>query len=151
MLFRSLMSDPTFGELSTRQREFLADIRDSGEHLLALINDILDLSKIEAGKVEVHLERVGVQRLADAMAATFEPLARQRGLGFGVTIEPGVPETMLTDEMRCGQILKNLLSNAIKFTETGEVALRVAANAAGDLLAFHVRDSGIGIDRKSVV
>ncbi|WP_374566648.1 response regulator [Ideonella sp.] len=145
LILAKLLADNKTGNLNDEQVKFAQTIASAGNDLLTLINDILDLSKIEAGKVEVNLERVGVQRLADAMAATFEPLARQRGLGFGVTIEPGVPEVMLTDEMRCGQILKNLLSNAIKFTERGEVALRVAANAAGDMLAFHVRDSGIGI------
>jgi len=145
LILAKLLADNKPGNLNDEQVKFAQTIASAGNDLLTLINDILDLSKIEAGKVEVHLERLGVQRLVDGLLATFEPLAREKGLGFGITVEPGVPDSLLTDEMRCGQILKNLLSNAIKFTEKGEVALRVSANETGDTLAFSVRDSGIGI------
>ncbi|HEX5687616.1 MAG TPA: response regulator [Ideonella sp.] len=145
LILAKLLADNKPGNLTEEQVKFAQTIASAGNDLLTLINDILDLSKIEAGKVEVHLERIGVQRLVDGLAAAFEPLARDKGLGFSVALEPDVPETTVTDEVRCGQILKNLLSNAIKFTEKGEVALRVSALDGGDTLAFSVRDSGIGI------
>ena len=147
LILAKLLADNKPGTLNPDQVKFAQTIVSAGHDLLTLINDILDLSKIESGKVEVNLERIPVQRIVDSMIAGFEPVALQRQLHLAATVEPGTPAWLVTDEMRCGQVLKNLLSNAIKFTETGEVTLRVAPAAGSDSgrLAFSVHDTGIGI------
>jgi CheY-like chemotaxis protein/CHASE3 domain sensor protein len=144
LILAKLLADNKHGNLTPEQVKFAETISSAGQDLLALINDILDLSKVEAGKVEVTAETVHVGRAIDAATRIFEPIVRDKGLAFAVTIEPGTPETIVTDAQRFGQILRNLLSNAVKFTERGEVTLRVAA-ADGDRVAFAVRDTGIGI------
>jgi CheY-like chemotaxis protein/signal transduction histidine kinase/CHASE3 domain sensor protein len=144
LILARLLADNKGGNLTAEQVKFAQTIASAGNDLLLLINDILDLSKIEAGKVEVQIERVPVQRLIDALVPAFEPVANQRALAFSTAVEPGTPEWLETDEARCGQILKNLLSNAFKFTDKGEVSLRIAA-APEDRLSFDVRDTGIGI------
>ncbi len=94
--------------------------------MLNLINDILDISKVEAGKLEVRPENASVERLVDGLRGMFEPLAMDRKLGFQVDVQQGSPTLLFTDRQRLEQILKNLLSNAIKFTEQGEVSLSVS-------------------------
>jgi len=140
--FSELLTDPGFGDLSPRQREFLSDIRDSGEHLLALINDILDLSKIEAGKLDVNREHVDVAELVGESAAMLRP----QGAKKGITLEVSGPSggRAHVDPRLVRQVLVNLLSNAVKFTPNGG---RVDAAAAfeGDDLAITVSDTGIGI------
>src|SRR5262249_12228613 len=131
------------------QIKFAQTISSAGTDLLALINDILDLSKIEAGKVEVRAEPVVVARTVDSIARTFQAVAAEKNLRFEMTIEPGTPERMETDPQRLGQILKNLLSNALKFTETGGVSMRVFA-APGHTVSFAVRDTGIGIPEQQL-
>ena len=140
--FSELLTDPGFGDLSPRQREFLSDIRDSGEHLLALINDILDLSKIEAGKLDVNREHVDVAELVRESAAMLRP----QGAKKGITLEVQGPTggRAHVDPRLVRQVLVNLLSNAVKFTPDGG---RVDAAAAfeGDDLVLTVSDTGIGI------
>ncbi|WP_423222063.1 response regulator [Ideonella lacteola] len=145
LILAKLLADNKAGNLNEEQVKFAQTIASAGNDLLTLINDILDLSKIEAGKVEVQLETVAVQRLVHSMSATFEPQARHRGLAFEVSVDPQVPASFVTDDMRCGQVLKNLLSNALKFTEKGGVSLRVSSDASAGTLSFAVHDSGIGI------
>ncbi len=145
LILSKLLADNREGNLSAEQVKFAETIYGAGNDLLALINDILDLAKIEAGKVEVNPEDVSVQRLIDEITATIRPLAQQKGLVFGVTLHEGAPERLVTDPLRVGQVLKNLLSNAVKFTERGEVAVEVGPLEAGDGIAFTVRDTGIGI------
>jgi signal transduction histidine kinase len=140
--FSELLTDPGFGDLSPRQREFLSDIRDSGEHLLALINDILDLSKIEAGKLDVNREDVDVAELVRESASMLRPQAAKKGLTLEVSVPPAGRARL--DPRLVRQVLVNLLSNAVKFTpESG----RVDATAAyeGDDLVLTVSDTGIGI------
>ncbi|HVW67620.1 MAG TPA: response regulator [Steroidobacteraceae bacterium] len=144
LILAKLLADNKHGNLNEEQVKFAQTIFGAGNDLLALINDILDLSKIEAGKVEVQPESVDIERSVEALLHSFEPQARERGLGFTATLDPGVPERILTDPQRLGQILKNLLSNAFKFTEQGSVSLRVSATDAGEVV-FAVQDSGIGI------
>src|SRR5690606_3733779 len=108
-----------------------------------LINDILDLAKIESGKVEVAIEPVRLPHLLDPLRLTFEPIAQDAKLAFRVEVDEGVPETIRTDMLRVQQVLRNLLSNALKFTKAGEVALSVTR--ADDRIRFAVRDTGIGI------
>lgn len=116
----------------------------AGNDLLTLINDILDLSKIEAGKLDVKPEIVGLARAVDELVDTFQPIARDKHLELTTVIEPGLPATIYTDPTRLQQIVKNLLSNALKFTERGGVALTVG-RAPGGRIAFAVKDTGIGI------
>ena len=146
LILAKLLADNKDGNLTPQQVKFAQTITSAGNDLLNLINDVLDLSRIEAGKVEVTPEAVSVARIVDALVKTFQPAAEQKQLLFSTAVEPGVPEQIETDAQRLGQILKNLLSNALKFTERGEVALRVFSPATGQV-SFAVRDTGVGIAR----
>jgi signal transduction histidine kinase/DNA-binding response OmpR family regulator/CHASE3 domain sensor protein len=143
LILARLLADNRDGNLTSEQVKFAETIYSAGNDLLTLINDILDLSKIEAGKLELRSEDVPLQRLADELADVFRPIARERGIDFSTEIEPAAPAAIATDPTRLRQILKNLISNALKFTERGGVSLRV--RRAGDRVAFDVKDTGIGI------
>ena len=151
MILSSLLKENRDGNLSEKQVEYASIINSSGNDLLVLINDILDLAKIESGKLEFNYEQLALRPLLDQLRMMFTPLAEQQGLGFDLTIEDGVPEEVATDGLRIQQILKNLISNACKFTQEGRVAVRayVPAPAANPLpvpaVAFAVSDTGIGI------
>jgi signal transduction histidine kinase/DNA-binding response OmpR family regulator/CHASE3 domain sensor protein len=144
LILAKLLADNKDGNLTAEQVKFAQTIAGAGNDLLALINDILDLSKIEAGKVEVQIEPVLVSRIVESMNANFQPAAQQKGIAFSTEIEPGTPQRIESDAQRVGQILNNLLSNALKFTAAGEVSLRIVPDGDG-MLSFAVRDSGIGI------
>ncbi|MGL6093380.1 MAG: CHASE3 domain-containing protein, partial [Pseudomonas paracarnis] len=144
LILAKLLADNPQENLSAEQVKFAESIYSAGNDLLNLINDILDISKVEAGKLEVRPENASVERLVDGLRGMFEPLAMDRKLGFQVDVQQGSPTLLFTDRQRLEQILKNLLSNAIKFTEQGEVSLSVS-RAPGEGIAFTVRDSGIGI------
>ena len=144
LILAKLLADNTSGNLSDEQVRFAQTIYSAGNDLLQLINDILDISKVEAGKLELVPEDVPVRRVVEGLARTFEPLARQKQLEFKVAVDPGVPASLHTDRQRMEQILKNLLSNAVKFTEVGAVSLSVSTTPEGDI-AFRVQDTGIGI------
>lgn len=143
LILAKLLAENPQENLSDEQVKFAESIYSAGNDLLNLINDILDIAKVEAGKLDVRAETTQVARLADGLRAMFEPLAAQKGLGFEVIVEPQVPATLYTDRQRLEQILKNLLSNALKFTEHGQVSLTLAQQPGG--VVFHVQDSGIGI------
>lgn len=143
LILSKLLGDNGDGNLTEEQVRYAQTIQSSGNDLLTLINDILDLSKIEAGHVQVRPEGVSVQRAASDLDRLFRPVAEERGLAFAISIDPEVPELIETDRQRLEQILKNLLSNACKFTEAGSVRLEVRRD--GDRLAFAVEDTGIGI------
>ncbi|OHC71712.1 MAG: regulator [Rhodocyclales bacterium RIFCSPLOWO2_02_FULL_63_24] len=151
MILSSLLKQNKDGNLSEKQVEFAATINSAGMDLLNLINDILDLSKVEAGQMQFNFAALPVPDICDSVRATFEPLAEQKGLAFRVEADGGIPALFHGDEQRVHQILKNLLSNALKFTEKGEVSLRIATPSAHDnplpvaALAFIVSDTGIGI------
>ncbi len=144
LILAKLLADNKGGNLTAEQVRYAETIHGAGNDLLTLINDILDLAKIEAGQATVDIEPVSIARAVQSIAEPLRPLAREKNLAFSAVVEPGVPEQLRTDAQRLGQILKNLLSNAIKFTERGEVALRVWAQPDGRV-AFSVRDTGIGI------
>ncbi|WP_345530685.1 HAMP domain-containing protein [Microbispora amethystogenes] len=152
ILAQLLAQNPT-RNLTPKQVEYANVIHSAGTDLLQLINDILDLSKIEAGKMDISPEPVSLRQLLDYVEANFRPLTTQKGLRFGVTVASGVPARLMTDEQRLRQVLRNLLSNAVKFTEAGSVELRIERAPGADLpgaagqevLAFHVVDTGIGI------
>ncbi len=143
LILAKLLADNRDGNLTPEQVKYARGISSAGNDLLSLINDILDLSKIEARKIEVVRSAVDVNELVSRLAQTFEPMAEQKQIYFRVIKSPGLPATMETDAQRLSQVLRNLLSNAIKFTERGEVALEVTAR--GEQVEFAVRDSGIGI------
>ncbi|MEH6438273.1 CHASE3 domain-containing protein, partial [Massilia sp. DD77] len=144
LILAKLLADNTSGNLTDEQVRFAHTIYSAGNDLLQLINDILDISKVEAGKLDLVPEDVPVRRVVEGLARTFEPLARHKHLDFKVNIAPDVPATLHTDRQRIEQILKNLLSNAVKFTDSGAVSLSVALGSEG-MLTFRVQDSGIGI------
>ncbi|ALK98339.1 chemotaxis protein CheY [Massilia sp. WF1] len=144
LILAKLLADNAAGNLNDEQVRFAQTIYSAGNDLLNLINDILDISKVEAGKLELVPEELPLRRVIEGLARTFEPLAHQKNLEFSLTVEPSVPMAIHTDRQRLEQILKNLLSNAVKFTAAGRVSLTVSANAEG-WVQFEVQDSGIGI------
>ncbi|MEU4882955.1 HAMP domain-containing protein [Streptomyces althioticus] len=165
LILAKLLADNAEGNLSPKQVEFAETIHGAGSDLLQLINDILDLSKVEAGKMDVSPTRIALVQLVDYVEATFRPLTAEKGLDLSVRISPELPATLHTDEQRLLQVLRNLLSNAVKFTDSGSVelvirparddvpqAIREQLLEAGsltdpdaDLIAFSVSDTGIGI------
>ncbi|KQV49086.1 response regulator [Massilia sp. Root335] len=144
LILAKLLADNGNGNLNEEQVRFAQTIYSAGNDLLNLINDILDISKVEAGKLELVPEDLPLRRVIEGLARVFEPLARQKHLTFDLSVEPDVPMSIHTDRQRLEQILKNLLSNAVKFTDAGKVTLHVSASTDG-WIQFAVQDSGIGI------
>jgi signal transduction histidine kinase/DNA-binding response OmpR family regulator len=144
LILAKLLAENKGGSLSAEQVRYAETIYASGNTLLTLINDILDLSKIEAGAIEVQTEETSPASIAEALSRTFQPIAAEKHLEFTVDVVPAAPRKMTTDPQRIQQILTNLLSNAFKFTERGGVILRVAPSGP-EAIAFEVRDTGPGI------
>ncbi|MGZ4974538.1 MAG: response regulator, partial [Limisphaerales bacterium] len=144
LILAKLLADNREGNLTPEQVKFAKTIQSAGNDLLALINDVLDLAKVEAGHVEVKPLDVQLSALVESLRGTFQPVAAEKGLALKMRITDGVPEKISTDPQRLEQVIRNLLSNAIKFTEHGEVSLEVSRTPE-NLVAFAVRDSGIGI------
>ncbi|MEU6934686.1 HAMP domain-containing protein [Streptomyces sp. NPDC046374] len=159
ILAQLLAQNPT-RNLTAKQVEYAGIIHSAGSDLLQLINDILDLSKVEAGKMDFNPERVPLRRLLDYVEATFRPLTSQKSLAFTVSTAAGIPVDLVTDDSRLRQVLRNLLSNAVKFTEHGSVELRIepvsddalpaTVHRSGPVVAFRVTDTGIGIARENL-
>ena len=159
LILSKLLADNTEGTLSDKQVQHARTIWNSGNDLLRLIDDILDLSKVEAGAIELELAEFPVRTLTESIEALFRPIAQSRGLEFSVTLGPDLPATLCTDVHRLQQVLKNLLANAFKFTQRGSVELSIypvtggwdsaakALSQAKHVIAFAVKDSGIGIPR----
>ncbi|MER6997921.1 HAMP domain-containing protein [Streptomyces sp. NPDC000410] len=154
LILAQLLAQNPEGNLTEKQVDYAEVIHSAGSDLLQLINDILDLSKVEAGKMDVHRERFPLQRMLEYVEMTFRPLASERNLDFRVVAAADVPDEIITDESRLRQVLRNLLSNALKFTERGSVELRVDPATDDELpgplhgvpvVAFRVRDTGVGI------
>ncbi|MFC3821857.1 HAMP domain-containing protein, partial [Planomonospora venezuelensis] len=158
LILAQLLAQNPARNLTAKQVEYANVIHSAGTDLLQLINDILDLSKIEAGKMNLSLEPLPLRQLLDYVEATFRPLTTEKGLRFDVAVASDVPAELLMDEQRLRQVLRNLLSNAVKFTEKGSVGLRVERIGRADLpgargqgtLAFHVVDTGIGIAEENL-
>ncbi|MFP3600704.1 response regulator [Paraburkholderia strydomiana] len=144
LILAKLLQQNRSGNLTEEQVRYAETIHASNSDLLVLINDILDLSKVEAGQVTVELETVSLDATLQSLEEMFKPMADAKHLNLAFDRSPGVPDTFIGDGQRVTQILRNLLSNAMKFTQRGEVALSVAP-ADGDMLRIDVRDSGIGI------
>ncbi|MER7896347.1 HAMP domain-containing protein [Streptomyces sp. NPDC096046] len=165
LILAKLLADNAEGNLSPKQVEFAETIHGAGSDLLQLINDILDLSKVEAGKMDVSPTRIALVQLVDYVEATFRPLTAEKGLDLSVRVSPELPATLHTDEQRLLQVLRNLLSNAVKFTDSGSVELVIRparddvpqkireqlletgslTDPEAELIAFSVTDTGIGI------
>ncbi|MGE3476276.1 MAG: HAMP domain-containing protein [Rhodospirillaceae bacterium] len=157
LILSKLLSTNTQGNLTDKQVEFARSIHHAGSDLLALINDILDLSKIESGTVTLDVGETFFGSLRDHMDRTFAQLAQDKKLEFQVELDQDLPRSMYTDDKRLQQIIKNLLSNAFKFTENGYVRFKIAPVTSGwspsnvqlsrvsQVLAFTVEDTGIGI------
>ncbi|MFF3943072.1 HAMP domain-containing protein [Streptomyces phaeofaciens] len=165
LILAKLLADNAETNLSPKQVEFAETIHGAGSDLLQLINDILDLSKVEAGKMDVSPTRIALVQLVDYVEATFRPLTAEKGLDLSVRVSPELPATLHTDEQRLLQVLRNLLSNAVKFTDSGSVELVIRPAGAdvpvaikeqlleagsltdpdAALIAFSVTDTGIGI------
>jgi CheY-like chemotaxis protein len=159
MILSSLLKQNKDGNLTEKQVEFAATINSAGSDLLELINDILDLSKVEAGQMQFNFGALPVRDVCESLRSLFDPIAEQRGLDFGIVIAADAPPLLYGDEQRVHQILKNLLSNAMKFTERGSVTLQVATPPADEnplpvpAVAFSAIDTGIGIpaDKQQLV
>ncbi len=144
LILSKLLLENEHGNLSAKQLEFARTIYTAGADLLQLISDILDLSKIEAGKMEILPDLVSVADVQAYVTSTFDPIAADKELRFTIDADPALPATIVSDEQRLEQVLRNLLSNAFKFTEEGGVTLSVERRAGGRI-AFAVSDTGVGI------
>lgn len=149
LILARLLADNRGGQLTPEQVRYANTIHASGTHLLTLINDILDLARIESGRLDLHVEDVDVRALVDGLRESFEPLAREKALDFRVEVQDGTPATLSTDGVRLQQVVVNLLSNAMKFTDEGHVRLRVTAPDDARV-AFVVEDTGPGIEREKL-
>ncbi|MGM9509789.1 response regulator [Larkinella sp. GY13] len=146
LLLSRLLAENNEENLSDDQIDYAKVIQSSGNGLLGLIDEILDLSKIEAGQMKLEYLDVSIPEITDELQALFAPLAKEKGLDFTITVEKTVPSVIETDKMRLGQILKNLISNALKFTSKGGITLTVKRLTPTDsTLSFVVKDTGIGI------
>ena len=159
LILAKLLADNKERNLSDKQTEWAKTIYASGGDLLALINEILDLSKVEAGKMQVEPRDIPLDELQDFVRRSFQPVADQKGLEFVTEIAPSGPRSIRTDPQRLQQVLKNLLANAFKFTEQGHVKIRMGwadrtAKFTADnlrlqrrVVSFAVSDTGIGIPK----
>ena len=165
LLLARLLSENADENLSERQIEFARTIYNAGTDLLALIDDTLDLSKIEAGRMDIAVHSLDLAEALGDIEATFRPQAEDKQLRFTIDVGPGVPATLQTDGQKFQQVLRNLLSNAVKFTRAGSVTLAVRRvssdlrfdtprlNSAGERISFSVIDTGIGVpeNKKTIV
>lgn len=146
LLLARLMADNKHNNLDDEQMEYARVIEKSGQGLLSLIDEILDLSKIEAGKMSMEYQHVALREITNDLQSLFAPVAAEKKIEFSIKIDDDVPAQLETDKMRLEQILKNLISNAVKFTEKGRVALTVSNGARNsNTIVFTVKDTGIGI------
>jgi PAS domain S-box-containing protein len=143
--YNSLLREGLFGALTGKQEDALDRMKRAAEHLLSLVNDVLDLSRVEAGQVYLCAEEIDLRGFLDGLSESVRPLAIQKSLTYSVEVDPDLPSIM-TDATRLRQVLLNLLSNAVKFTDSGSVALRAAPNGTTDRVRIDVLDTGIGID-----
>ncbi|MGZ5244591.1 MAG: response regulator, partial [Bacteroidia bacterium] len=162
LLLAKLLAESKELELGDDRYEYAKVIHSSGLGLLELINEILDLSKIEAGQMQIAIEEVGFKEIVTDMASMFNPLAKDKGLALLLDFDPALPQFIQSDKQRLEQVLKNLLSNAIKFTEQGSVNMHITnadnyifagGNTGKQTIAFSVKDTGIGIpaDQQALV
>jgi two-component system, sensor histidine kinase and response regulator len=142
-------------QLDLDQKEYVEKLIYSGRHLLSVINDILDFTKVESGKVDLEVAAFSIFSIVDNLNSAFKEIAKARGIDFLVSIEGYAPPDLMGDIFRINQVLMNLCSNAIKFTEQGRVEVIISMNKVDDknnifILRFQVKDTGIGIDKKEI-
>ena len=140
-------------ELTPRQRDYIAKVQSSGQHLLGVINDILDFSKVEAGKLDLENEPFELETLLDTTGGLISEKAHEKGLELVFEVAPDVPQTLVGDSLRLGQILLNYANNAVKFTQKGEIVISVRASERTDkqvTVHFRVRDTGIGLTQEQM-
>ncbi|UUZ68913.1 hypothetical protein LP416_03465 [Polaromonas sp. P2-4] len=142
--FSEFLIDEKVGKLAVKQKEYLHDILNSGRHLLQLINDVLDLSKVEAGKMELHPETFSVAKAIEEVCSVVAPMAQKKNLVIRREVDPAVDEVTL-DPQKFKQVLFNLLSNAVKFTDDGGKVDILVSPHDGARLRLQMRDTGIGI------
>jgi signal transduction histidine kinase/DNA-binding response OmpR family regulator/HAMP domain-containing protein len=147
LILSKLLADNHEGNLSIKQKEYASTIYHSGKDLLNLINDILDLAKIEAGKMDVHPGQIDLLKLVKVIEQRFTPVAQEKDLKFKITLEDGFTPVIYSDEKRILQVLENLLSNAFKFTHKGEITLQIGYDQHQDKFIFSISDTGIGIHK----
>lgn len=156
LVLSQVLANNKTANLNDKQIQSAKTIYSSGASLLSLINEILDLSKIESGKLQLNIEKVKLEPFTAEISEIFNPLAVEKGLDFNISISDNAPSQIFTDQLRLQQIIRNLLSNAIKFTSEGSVALNIFKKAGKDELkalglnlseavVFEVKDTGIGI------
>jgi HAMP domain-containing protein/signal transduction histidine kinase/CheY-like chemotaxis protein len=157
LILSKMLAENKDNNLSPEQVKFATTVYSAGCDLLALINEILDLSKVEAGKMPIDAKTVDIRDIQESIEQTFRPVSEHKGLEFSVEMAPDLPQSLFTDSVRLHQVLKNLLSNAFKFTEKGSVQLKIERSSAHQkfgietlnqsevVLAFCVKDTGIGI------
>lgn len=152
LILSNILATNVEGNLNEHQVKYANTIHHSGNDLLQLINDILDLAKVEAGKIDLVNGKVCLHEISEFAEQQFLPVARQKGLKFTTVLDPDLPQAIFTDEQRLLQIIKNLLSNAFKFTDRGEVKLHIHRAQTGSLsysgIAFSITDTGIGIPKE---
>lgn len=153
LILAKLLADNSSGNLNEEQVKFARNIYSAGNDLLELINDILDLSKIEARQIDLKREHVGLRAVLDNMSQMFGPMAKQKRVELELTLASDAPAELETDSQRLRQILRNLLSNALKFTMQGKVSLKIFMRAGTGDIAFAVEDTGIGIppDKQEII
>ncbi len=158
LILSQILAENGNGNLTAKEQEYASIIHSSGKDLLNLINDILDLSKVEAGKMQIEINPISIEAMVEQMERSFRETAVQRELFFKVEVEENVPELVYSDEMRIQQVLRNLLSNAFKFTQTGGVTLQVqkvnhvhtsSYESNQPMIAFSVSDTGIGVSAEN--
>ncbi len=160
LILSQLLAANSDENLTHKQVQSAGAIHSSGEDLLKLINEILDLSKVESGKVELVMETVDIQDIVSDLTRIFKGLSEQKGVGFSINVHPDLPQHLYTDSQRVQQILRNLITNAFKFTEQGEVLLDICRPSSGLIaksgvegiaphrfVSFSVADQGIGIPK----
>jgi signal transduction histidine kinase/CheY-like chemotaxis protein len=147
LILAQLLKGNTEGNLTDKQVEYARTIHSTGNDLLTLINEILDLSKVEAGKIEVHLEDMPLAALVETVEQKFRHVAQKKELAFNITVADDLPPVLQTDAQRLKQIINNLLSNAFKFTDKGEIKLDIKLKSPQSL-AFSVADTGVGIPKE---
>ncbi len=165
LILAQMLAENPEHNMSEKQIEYAKTIQGAGKDLLELINDILDLAKIESGTVTLELQDVSFANVREQLERTFRHVAQSRGLGFGVELAPSLPPSLYTDSQRLQQVMKNLLSNAFKFTQKGRVSVRIAPVESGwsvdhdglkhaqTVLGFYVTDTGIGLsaDKQKII
>jgi CheY-like chemotaxis protein/HAMP domain-containing protein len=158
LILSNSLADNKHGNLSEKQVEHAKVIHSAGSDLLALINDILDIAKVEEGKMQLVIESLDITDLAEHLRRNFEHVAQHRGLEFHVEVAPNTPSTLFTDRQRLEQVLRNFFSNAFKFTHQGSVSLKIAPApedvrfkriqaSQGPVIALSVTDTGIGVPK----